>query len=85
VKLERVISVFDKSSDEFIIEINVDHLELDFIKRLFGNSTIDDPNNYKPFKINKFQFEKLSETIEVIKKYPLSKFELFIEAYQNND
>lgn len=85
MQIERVILVFDKTEDKLIAEINADHLKLDFIKRIFGNSTIDDPNNYKPFKINKFQFVKLSEITEEIKNYPLTKFELVIEAYQNND
>lgn len=85
MKIERAISVFDKSKDSLIKEINVDILDLYFLKELFGNSTIDDPYNYKPFKINDFQYEKLQEIIKELKDYPLSSFELYIEAFQINN
>lgn len=85
MKIERVISVYEKSKDKLFTEINVDNLDLDFLKGLFGNSTIDDPNHFKPFKISDSQYDELQYIIEELKKYPLSHYELYIEAFQIND
>ena len=51
--MERLIFIFNKSDDSLFKEINADALTIGMISKLF-TAADDDPNFYRPYKINSF-------------------------------
>jgi hypothetical protein len=54
MKLERVISIFDKKTELLIEEINVDNINISILKNIFIVNE-DDPEMYDPYTITKGQ------------------------------
>ncbi len=79
MNIERVIFVFSRESDQLLKEINADRIELAVIKKSF-RETEDDPNFYKPNKIEKLQHIEIAKYVKEIEFYPCSEFDLYFEA-----
>ncbi|MEO8150265.1 MAG: hypothetical protein ABI723_21705 [Bacteroidia bacterium] len=80
MKIERVILIFKKTQETVFKEINADGLKLSLIKKLF-KAFDDDPNFYRPYKINQIQYDELIKHNPELKLYPCTKFDLYLEAY----
>jgi hypothetical protein len=80
MKVERNILVFKKKGDSSLVkEINIDHLDIPKIKKLF-KLLPDDPKFYRPYRIEKEQYETIVQYVPELKVYPWNKFHLTIEA-----
>lgn len=74
MKIERIISWFDRADEELIGEFNIDFIPLDILKGIF-NPPIEDPLMYNPYDIN-------IEGSEILKKYVDIEFEFDKYTYQ---
>lgn len=64
MKIERIISYFDKKIEELAGECNVDHIGLEILKGIMKNRK-NDPLMYEVYRINKNQARKLSPYIDL--------------------
>lgn len=67
MKIERIISWFDRRDEGLIGEFNIDFIPLDLLKETF-RPLIEDPLIYNPYDIN------IAES-EILKKYVDIEFE----------
>jgi len=74
MKIERIISWFDRGDEELIGELNIDFIPLDVLKETFS-PPIEDPLMYNPYDIN-------IEESEILKKYVDIEFEFDKYTYQ---
>ena len=74
MKIERIISWFDRRDEELIGEFNIDFIPLDILKETF-RPPIEDPLMYNPYDIN-------IEESEILKKYVDIEFEFDKYIYQ---
>lgn len=59
MKIERVISWFDKNTEKLLGEHNIDHVSLDILKTIFVPPE-SDPSMYNPYFIDFIKAEELS-------------------------
>lgn len=74
MKIERIISWFDRRDEVLIGEFNIDFIPLDILKETF-RPPIEDPLMYNPYDIN-------IEESEILKKYVDIEFEFDKYIYQ---
>lgn len=74
MKIERIISWFDRRDEVLIGEFNIDFIPLDILKETF-RPPIEDPLMYNPYDIN------IAES-EILKKYVDIEFEFDKYIYQ---
>ncbi|QQT52137.1 hypothetical protein I6I98_17910 [Sphingobacterium multivorum] len=74
MKIERIISWFDRRDEGLIGEFNIDFIPLDLLKETF-RPPIEDPLMYNPYDIN------IGES-EILKKYVDIEFEFDKYIYQ---
>lgn len=74
MKIERIISWFDRRDERLIGEFNIDFIPLDLLKETF-RPPIEDPLMYNPYDIN------IAES-EILKKYVDIEFEFDKYIYQ---
>jgi hypothetical protein len=79
MKIERVISWFDKQTEELKGEYNVDHISLDTLKTIFKPDK-NDPLMYNPYTIY-FQEAKALEAL-IDFKFDLDNFIYQIDCFQ---
>lgn len=58
MRIERVISWFDKSSEELLGEYNIDYIDLEVLKKIFVPKK-EDPLMYDPYTINYKESRKI--------------------------
>jgi hypothetical protein len=64
MKIERIISSFDKETEKLIGEYNVDHISFEVLKSII-KSRKNDPLMYEAYGINRKQSEELSQYIDL--------------------
>ncbi|MGJ1234590.1 MULTISPECIES: DUF7683 domain-containing protein [Sphingobacterium] len=74
MKIERIISWFDRRDERLIGEFNIDFIPLAILKETF-RPPIEDPLMYNPYDIN------IAES-EILKKYVDIEFEFDKYIYQ---
>jgi len=79
MKIERIISVYKINEDKLFKEIEANDIKLSFIKQLFSPLD-DDPNFYRPYKIEKRQYDALLKQKKELLMFPCSDFDLYLEA-----
>lgn len=79
MKIERAISWYDKSTNESIGELNVDHIPLTYLRKIFS-PTHKDPLLYNPFTIRQFQAKRLAGWIEL--EFDLDKYIYQLDCFQ---
>lgn len=63
MKVERLISLFNRETEEFIEEINIDYIPLDTLKMIF-KSRGDDPLMLDPYQIDEEKLNALNQYLE---------------------
>jgi nuclear transport factor 2 (NTF2) superfamily protein len=82
MKIERIVTVFEKKEDgKFIKELNADNVNVSVLEKLY-QSYDDDPNFYRPYHIEQIHYNELIKYVEELKNYPFSNYDLYIEAVQ---
>nr|WP_295875530.1 hypothetical protein [uncultured Chitinophaga sp.] len=64
MKIERLISCFDKENEELLQEYNIDFVDINVLKSIFKPST-DDPLMYNPYPIGPKEAEELKAYIDI--------------------
>ncbi len=63
MKIERLITVFDNSTEGLTEEINIDHIDLEQLKKLF-NPPSDDPLMYNVYEIQLDHVQAINELLK---------------------
>ena len=79
MKIERVISWFDKRNEDLIGEFNVDFISIDILKGIF-NPPVEDPLLYNPYDINIEEVNSLKEYINI--DFEFDKYTYQIDCFQ---
>ena len=64
MKIERLISRFDNSTEELLEEINIDNISIEVLKAIFKPSE-EDPLMYNPHTITDIEADKLKNIINI--------------------
>lgn len=75
MKLERLISCFDKATEELTQEYNVDFIDIDILRSIF-NPPSDDKLMYKPYLININEATKLKKYIDIVFDFDRNVYQL---------
>jgi len=78
MKIERDISWFDKTTERFVAEKNVDFIDLSILREIFQPPD-EDPLMYNPYPIRETEANKLSQHLDF--KYEFEKYNYYIECY----
>lgn len=81
MKIERLITVFDKESDELIEEINIDSINFLELTRIFKPAK-EDPLMYMAYEINEENSIVLNTLLSEKIIFNLSKNLYFVECVQ---
>jgi hypothetical protein len=79
MKIQRLISWFDKGNDELVGEINVDHISITYLRKLF-NPPNKDPLLYYPYTIRQYQANRLARWVTL--DFKLDKYSYQLECFQ---
>ncbi|GAB4043111.1 DUF7683 domain-containing protein [Spirosoma litoris] len=79
MKIQRLISWYDKGNDELIGEINVDQIPITYLRKLF-NPPGKDPLLYNPYTIRQYQANRLVEWVTI--DFKLDKYSYHLECFQ---
>ena len=79
MKIERVISCFDKNTEELVTEINIDDIDLELLKTIFKFKS-EDPQMYDPYTITPEEVDKLKEVVSI--KFNFDYFIYQIDCFQ---
>jgi len=79
MKIERLISCFDKETDKLIQEYNIDHIGIDLLKSIFKPSD-DDPLMYNPYPIGIREAEELKEHTNI--EFDFDKNQYQVDCFQ---
>ncbi|WP_449448585.1 DUF7683 domain-containing protein [Spirosoma arboris] len=79
MKIQRLISWYNKSTGELEGEFNVDHIPLTYLRKLF-NPPPKDPLLYHPYTIRHFQAKRLTGLAKV--KFNLDQYDYELECFQ---
>ncbi len=83
MKVERVISVYNKNNDELIHEIIVS-ISLELLKSII-NVDEDDPDIYKVYGVDANQYQQFLNYFQDLSNYKFSDFDFFVECFQITD
>jgi hypothetical protein len=81
VKIERTITVFDNESEELIDEINIDHISLVELTKMFNPST-DDPLMYNVYEIKSDIVPLISSLLKNKISFDLKRNTYYVECSQ---
>ncbi|HEY0612750.1 MAG TPA: hypothetical protein VGD35_23900 [Chitinophaga sp.] len=73
MKVERLISIFNRQTEELVEEINVDYIPLDTLKVIFGPRE-DDPLMLDPYQIDEKTMNTLSRYLKSRIEFDFKKF-----------
>jgi hypothetical protein len=79
MKIERVISWYDRETEELTGEYNIDQLALDQLYQVFG-LVADDPMMYNPYTINADEAEALKAMLDF--EFDLERFFYQCDCFQ---
>ncbi len=79
MKIERIITVFDKNSESHVCDINIDIIDLDALKRIF-HPDADDPLMYNVYQITEAEANELHSFIRI--NFEFDKFYYYVECQQ---
>lgn len=79
MKIERIISWFDRADEELIGEFNIDFIPLDILKGIFS-PPIEDPLMYNPYDINIEESEILKNYVDI--EFEFDKYTYQIDCFQ---
>ena len=79
MKIERVISWFDRSTEELLGELNIDNINLEILKAIFKPEA-EDPLMYNPYTINAEEANKLKKVIDI--QFDLEHFFYQVDCFQ---
>ncbi|AZI24058.1 hypothetical protein EA772_01380 [Pedobacter sp. G11] len=80
MKIERIISWFNKTNEELLGEYNIDHIDLDILKQIFPSKE-EDPLLYDPYTIHRKEAKKLQPYLKDF-TFELEKFIYQIDCFQ---
>ncbi|HCN49439.1 MAG TPA: hypothetical protein DIT10_10135 [Chryseobacterium sp.] len=80
MKIERLISWFDKKEENLIGEYNIDTLSLDVLKEIFTPSPEEDPMMYDPYIIHQQESEALKKYIDL--EFDFDRYIYQIDCFQ---
>ena len=75
MKLERLISCFDKATEELTQEYNVDFIDIDILRSIF-NPPSDDKLMHKPYLININEAAELKKYIDIVFDFDRNVYQL---------
>lgn len=78
-KIERVISWYNRESEELIAELNIDHVPFKFLKALFLPRE-HDPLMYECYEVDRAKEAQINALIEF--EFDFNRFVYFVECYQ---
>lgn len=79
MKVNRVISWYNKNNDDFVDEIQINNLDLNFLKKIF-NPPEKDYLMYDSYKINAKEMDELSKVLNF--NIDIEKFDYYVECFQ---
>jgi hypothetical protein len=81
MEIERWITIFNNDNEgKLIKEISVDNLDMDMIKTLF-TSAPDDPDFYKPYKIEEAQYDAIVKYAPELADYSCDFYDIYMETF----
>jgi hypothetical protein len=78
MKLERVIDVFDKETDELAYEVGIGNIGLQMLQQIFKPSDID-PNMYLNYEIGEKEANALKGIVDIA--YDFTKYSYYLACY----
>ena len=81
MKIERLLTVFDKKTDRLKEEINIDYVDVNKLKEIF-NPSIDDPLMYMVYEVTEGLIPKISELITDKVVFDLQNYLYYVECVQ---
>lgn len=80
MKIQRQISWYNRNTGDLTGEINVDHIPLTSLKKLFVPLP-KDPLLYNPYEIRHYQAKRLASLVRL--DFDLATFSYYLECFQN--
>ncbi len=81
MEITRLISVYDKQTQELLKEYNIDFIKFDTLKKMF-NPPDDDPLMYNFYWVEESQLEEMKQLVDV--NFDLTKYIYQLECFQAN-
>ena len=81
MKIERIITVFDKKTDRLKEEISIDYVDLIKLKKIFKPST-DDPLMYMVYEITEGLIPQICELLGDKVVFDLQNYQYYVECVQ---
>lgn len=81
LKVERIIEIYKKGTDEVIEEINIDHVTLEQLLEIFEPYERGDPLLYDPYDITEAQLDKLNLYLKNPVSYDDTKYEYTLACF----
>lgn len=81
MKIERLITVFDKKTEKLKEEINIDYVDLNQLKKIFDVPT-DDPLMYNVYEIKPDQVEPVNILLKDKVEFDLQANVYYVECVQ---
>jgi hypothetical protein len=79
MKIGRLISRFDRSTEELLEETNIDDISLEILKAIF-KAAEEDPLMYNPYTITNEEADKLKDLIDI--QFDLNRFFYQVDCFQ---
>lgn len=79
MKVERIISWFKIENESLSGEINIDHIDLDTLKKIFKTKE-EDPLMYYPYDINEIIAKELTQYINLT--FEFDKYTYQLDCFQ---
>lgn len=84
MKVDRVITFFEKHGDKFIDEVSIDNITIADLEKIIGIFE-DDPNLYKVYKLSKDQYLLFLEKLpDKLSEFNFDNYDVFCECYNQN-
>ena len=84
MKLERLISVFDKETEVLVQELDISKISLDRLKSIFSTN-LNDPLMYNPYTIDEDKMNILNRYLTFKIKYDGAKFIYQLDCFEVKD
>ncbi|WAC12288.1 DUF7683 domain-containing protein [Dyadobacter pollutisoli] len=81
MKIERLITIFDKRTDRLKEEINIDYVDLIKLKEIFKSSD-DDPLMYMVYEIKEGLIPQINELLNDKVIFDLQNYLYYVECVQ---
>lgn len=83
MNVSRLIGIYEKHGDKHLNDVSI-NLPIDILTDILNVDKEDDPYVYKPYDINKSQFEKLTGLVPELKKYDFDKYFFSYECFNED-